>query len=79
MARPGPIFGASLLAVPAALLVVGCASPSSTARARVVSERADLVGGVRATGEIGDFRIENDRIRAIVQGPTPSRVLGIYG
>ncbi len=49
------------------------------ARARVVTDRADLVGGPRALGEIGDFRLENDKLRIIVQGPTHSRTLGIFG
>ena len=49
------------------------------ARARLVEAREDLVGGPRALGEIGDFRLENDRIRLIVQGPSHSRMLGIFG
>jgi len=49
------------------------------ARARLVENRADLVGGPRALGDIGDFRLENDQLRVIIQGPTHSRTLGVYG
>ncbi len=63
-----------------ALVSLSCATePSVWARARLVESRADLVGGPRALGEVGDYRLENDRIRVIVQGPTHSRTLGIYG
>lgn len=39
-----------------------------TAEVRVVKRAEDLVGGLQALGSIGDFRLANDRIVAIVEG-----------
>lgn len=49
------------------------------ASARVVTARADLIGGTRALGEIGDFVLENDQVRLIIQGPGYSRGFGVFG
>jgi hypothetical protein len=47
--------------------------------ARQITSRTDLIGGPGALGEIGDYLLANERIRAIVQGPGYSRGFGIYG
>jgi hypothetical protein len=49
------------------------------ASARVVSNRDDLIGGPRALGEVGDFLLENDQIRVIIQGAGYSRGFGVFG
>ncbi|MBI3183200.1 MAG: PHP domain-containing protein [Myxococcales bacterium] len=40
------------------------------ARAKVVETEKELTGGPFAQGEVGDFLIENDKVRLIVQRPT---------
>ena len=44
-----------------------------------IDSRAQLIGGPRALGEVGDYMIENDQVRFIVQGPGFSRGFGVYG
>lgn len=58
----------------------GCDSaPEPLSAARQVKNRSDLVGGVRALGDLGDFLIENDKVRVVIQGPGFSRGFGVYG
>ena len=59
-------------------------SPTPTlpvcAAARTVTDASDLLAGPLARGQLGDFRLENDRIQVIVQ--QPGRVffgIGTYG
>ena len=47
--------------------------------ARRVSTRTDLIGGPSALGEIGDFVMENSRIKVIIQDQGFSRGFGVYG
>jgi hypothetical protein len=69
-----------LLVVPAALLVLSaCPAAKPTSRATQVQSRADLIGGPRALGEIGDYLLENDKVRFIVQGEGFSRGFGVFG
>jgi hypothetical protein len=63
----------------AVLLVGGCGAPDGGARAAVVTNRAQLIGGDRALGDVGDLIIENERIRVVVQKPGFSRGFGVYG
>jgi hypothetical protein len=71
----------ALIADELAELAVECSAPPAPfASAKVVSSGADLVGGELARGVMGDFLLENDKIRVIVQ--KPGRVMfgiGIYG
>lgn len=70
----------ALASVPLAALALwaGCSSPGG-ASARQITHRSQLVGGDRSLGEVGDFLIENDRIRVVVQKPGFSRGFGVYG
>src|SRR5438132_8433718 len=51
----------------------------SSARARQIDSASDLIGGSYAQGATGDYLLENDKIRVVVQGP--SRHIGVdpYG
>jgi hypothetical protein len=71
----------SLLPLSLALAIAGggCSSTSATASAREITLRAQLVGGDRALGDVGDFLIENDQIRVVIQKPGFSRGFGVYG
>src|SRR5437588_814452 len=60
------------------LLAFACtAQPHSYAGQ--VQSRAELVGGPRAIGEVGDWRISNGRVRFIVQDKGASRVYTTFG
>src|SRR5205823_694634 len=75
----------SLLALLPLILVAlvwaagGCATPLGGAHAALITNRTQLIGGDRALGDVGDYIIENDRIRLVVQQPGFSRGFGVYG
>ena len=50
-----------------------------SADVRRVTTRADLVGGPSALGELGDFVLENDRVKVVIQDKGYSRGFGVYG
>lgn len=63
----------------AALAWAGCSDARGTASARKVESRIQLIGGDRALGDVGDYLLENERVRAVIQGPGFSRGFGVYG
>ena len=49
-------------------------------RAYRVSDRGQLIGGgPRALGDVGDYMLDNDRIRVVMQNAGYSRGFGVYG
>ena len=44
-----------------------------------ITSRAQLIGGPRALGEVGDYRLHNGRVRFIVQDVGGSRGFGTFG
>jgi hypothetical protein len=70
----------SSLGVAALLVAAACGSPTpERSRAFPITSRSQLVGGARALGEVGDVRLENERIRVVLQAPGFSRGFGVYG
>lgn len=67
------------LGLAAALAWAGCSDAGGAASARQVTNRIQLIGGDRALGDVGDFMLENEKIRAVIQGPGFSRGFGVYG
>lgn len=64
----------------AALLLLCACSTQPRAFAGRVASRAQLIGGPRALGEVGDYRLSNGRVRFIVQDiKGPSRAFGAFG
>ena len=61
------------------LAVIGCTDTEPPVNARRVAERGELVGGPSALGEVGDFLLQNDHIRVVIQDKGFSRGFGIYG
>lgn len=57
----------------------GCTQEEVRARAFRVANRAELIGGPRALGEVGDFMLENDQIRVVIQDQGFSRGFGVFG
>src|SRR4051812_25590791 len=66
--------------IPVVLLsLAACDDKPAPASAVQVSTRAELIGGKRALGEIGDFKLSNGIIHAIVQNVGFSRGFRAFG
>ena len=71
--------GLRFTALAVAAFTSACDAPTPPATARQVMSRDELIGGPTALGEVGDFLLENDKIRVVIQGPGFSRGFGVYG
>ena len=70
----------TLSAALSALALHSCADADAPrADARRAASRQDLIGGPSALGEVGDFVLENDHLRVVVQDTGYSRGFGVYG
>lgn len=56
-----------------------CSDAEPKARARRVVSRTELIGGPSALAEVGDYLLENDKIRVVIQDKGFSRGFGVYG
>lgn len=68
--------------LPLLLTVAACAQESNgceSARAFRATNRAQLVGGVAAVADIGDYVLENDHVRFVILGGHGSPGPGIFG
>ncbi len=73
-------FAAVAVAVTALAATGSCDSDSEPrARGYEVSERSQLIGGPTALGDVGDYMLENDRVRVVVQDKTYNRGSGVFG
>ena len=51
--------------------LLGCAADvAPTARAQRIASSAQLIGGPKAVGRIGDYLLENDKIVDVLTNPT---------
>lgn len=68
------------LIVAAAVLELGCprGAPAKASAFRVGS-REELIGGRRALGDVGDYKLSNGVVQAIVQDIGYSRGFGVFG
>ena len=62
-----------------ALTQSACPSEGKQTRALRITHRQQLIGGPRALGEVGDWLLENDQVRVIVQDQGFSRGFGVFG
>src|SRR5207248_3078979 len=60
-------------------LLLACNDHAGLLRAKQVGERSELVGGPIAMADVGDYLLENDRIRVAILGPRDSPGPGLYG
>lgn len=60
-------------------VVPSCPPAPLQARATRITSRAELIGGPRALGEVGDWLLENDKVRFIIQDEGFSRGFGVFG
>ncbi len=64
----------------AGMLLVACEDDAPPeARAYQTTHRTQLIGGPGALGEVGDYVIENDQIRLVVQDLDYNRGTGLFG
>lgn len=80
MNRRSPLAAAPLAV--ALALFAACDEGGDTLKAYKVSDRAQLIGGPGAIGQVGDYLLENDQVRAVVLGPRTqdhSAGPGIFG
>jgi hypothetical protein len=77
MRRASAALVALALACAAQTTCTGGAAPH--ARAQRIQATSQLIGGPKAIGEIGDFLLENDKIRVIIHGNKPGRGNTLYG
>ncbi len=68
-----------LAAVLSLAALAACSKTTPPARAFKIESRADLIGGKRALGEVGDFKLSNGVVHAIVQDVGYSRGFGAFG
>ncbi|MBM4352639.1 MAG: hypothetical protein FJ109_02420 [Deltaproteobacteria bacterium] len=64
------------------LLPLGCANEESKRprlSARQITRADELIGGPTARGKLGDFLIENDRVRFVIGGLGQSWMGGVFG
>jgi hypothetical protein len=61
------------------LLIAACSRTTPPARAFKLESRSELIGGKRALADVGDFKISNGVIHAIVQNVGTSRGFGAFG
>lgn len=60
-------------------LLGACSKTTPPARAFQVNSRSDLIGGKRALAEVGDYKLSNGLIHAIIQDVGSSRGFGAFG
>ncbi|RAL21533.1 hypothetical protein DL240_11765 [Lujinxingia litoralis] len=85
--RPSPertrrLWALLFTALLAGGLLPGCDEddgPAPYASAQRISHRTELIGGPTALGEEGDWLLENDQVRLIIQDLTFNRGSGIFG
>ncbi len=53
--------------------------PEGFARAQQVTHRSQLIGGPTALGDVGDYMMENDKIRLVIQDKSFNRGSGLFG
>ncbi len=59
--------------------LAACTDASVRASADRISSRDQLIGGPKALGQIGDYLLENDKIRVIIQAPGAGRGSTVFG
>src|SRR4051794_19023518 len=76
--RPEALLAASLAV---AVATGSCSQPkTSDLIAFRVTDRGQLFGGgPRALGDVGDYVLQNDRVRIVIQNAGFSRGFGVYG
>ncbi|MFW6057616.1 MAG: hypothetical protein ACOC9W_02060 [Persicimonas sp.] len=75
-------LGAVFLALALVAIYPAClpdGEPDAQSRAKQITSRQELIGGPTALGEVGDFLIENDKIRVVVEDVGFASGSGLFG
>lgn len=72
-------LGLLLLAVFIATLSASCGQDENLLKAKVIEDRAELVGGPVAMADVGDYLLENDQIRVAILRAIDSPGPGVFG
>jgi hypothetical protein len=70
---------ATLAVALAAVSIAGCKDATRRATATRLSTIEQRIGGPKALGDVGDYLLENDKIRLIIHGPGDNRSTTVYG
>jgi hypothetical protein len=62
-----------------AAALAGCSDTKPKLRAISITDRNQLIGGPCAKGKLGDFLIENDKIRVVIANAGPTFSAGLFG
>jgi hypothetical protein len=57
----------------------GCEESGPRARAQRISATSELIGGPKSLGQIGDYLLENDQIRLVIDDTDPGRANSPFG
>ncbi len=83
MSKAGVRYGVGALALALVVFAAGTCGPtkneSGSVKAYRASHRSQLIGGLAALAEVGDFILENDEIRVAILQPGNSVGPGIFG
>jgi Carboxypeptidase regulatory-like domain len=60
-------------------MLAGCQEAGPRARAQRIAATSELIGGPKALGQIGDYLLENDQIRLIIDDADPGRANTPFG
>jgi hypothetical protein len=80
--RAGRLATGAWLPLAVAVLAVGGAAgcgDDGLLKAKLIERQDELIGGPSAKAKIGDFLLENDRIRVVIGGPGPGYSAGVFG
>ncbi len=73
------LLGLILLGLFVAALSSSCGEDAPLLRAKVIEDRAELVGGPVAVADVGDFLLENDQVRVAILRAVDSPGPGVFG
>lgn len=73
------LVGLILLALFVAALSSSCGDDPKSLRAKLIEDRAELVGGPVAVADVGDYLLENDQIRVAILRAVDSPGPGVFG
>jgi hypothetical protein len=72
-------FGGCVALALATITLPSCSDPAPRSRAQRIGAESELVGGPKAVGRIGDYLLENDKIRLVISDKGQGRVNTPFG
>jgi hypothetical protein len=69
----------ALISALAALMAVSACTDGLGLKAKRVERQDELIGGPTAKGKIGDYLLENDKVRVVISAPGATFTAGLFG